>query len=45
MDKKHRIVTKVNELFTLCDQLKEQLHQNQRTQLLLTDTLVQESLR
>lgn len=40
----HRIVTKVNELFTLCDQLKERLRQNQRTQLLLTDTLVQEAL-
>lgn len=40
----HRIVTKVNELFTLCDQLKARLQQNQHTQLLLTDTLIQETL-
>jgi type I restriction enzyme S subunit len=40
----HRIVSKVNELFTLCDQLKERLQHNQQTQLLLTDTLVQEAL-
>lgn len=38
------IIDKVNELFTLCDQLKERLQHNQQTQLLLTDTLVQEAL-
>ncbi len=40
----HRIVSKVNDLFVLCDQLKAGLQQNQQTQLLLTDTLVQEAL-
>ncbi|WP_370053039.1 restriction endonuclease subunit S [Neptunomonas sp.] len=39
-----RIVTKINELFTLCDQLKERLAQSQQTQLQLTDTLVTEAL-
>lgn len=43
-EEQHRIVTKVNELFALCDQLKQQLQQQQRTQLLLTDTLVQDAL-
>ena len=40
----HRIVTKINELFTLCDQLKERLAERQQTQLQLTDTLVTEAL-
>lgn len=44
VQEQHRIVTKINELFTLCDQLKERLQHNQQTQLLLTDTLVQEAL-
>jgi len=44
LPEQHRIVTKVNELFALCDQLKQQLQQQQRTQLLLTDTLVQDAL-
>ena len=44
-ESQQRIVSKVNELFTLCDQLKKQLQQNQHTQLLLTDTLVQKSLK
>ncbi len=35
----HRIVTKVNELLTLCDQLKTQLNHAQQTQLHLTDAL------
>ncbi|SIS82486.1 restriction endonuclease subunit S [Neptunomonas antarctica] len=43
-EEQHRIVVKINELFTLCDQLKERLQHNQQTQLLLTDTLVNEAL-
>ncbi len=44
MNEQHRIVTKVNELLTLCDKLKERLQHNQQIQLQLTDTLVQEAL-
>lgn len=44
LTEQNRIVTKINELFTLCDQLKERLAQSQQTQLQLTDTLVTEAL-
>ncbi len=43
-DEQHRIVTKIDELFTLCDQLNENLNQQQITSMLLTDTLVSEAL-
>jgi type I restriction enzyme S subunit len=36
----HRIVAKVDELITLCDQLKTHLHENQTTKLQLADTIV-----
>jgi len=36
----HRIVTKVDELFAICDALKERINESQVTQLNLADTLV-----
>ncbi|WP_293267694.1 restriction endonuclease subunit S [Neptunomonas sp.] len=44
LNEQNHIIAKTSELFTLCDQLKERLQHNQKTQLLLTDTLVQEAL-
>ena len=40
----HRIVAKVYELMTICDQLKEKLQQSQETQIQLTDALVDQAL-
>ncbi|MFQ1596080.1 restriction endonuclease subunit S [Aeromonas allosaccharophila] len=40
----HRIVAKVDELMTLCDQLKSRLQTSQQTQLALAESLVEGSL-
>ena len=40
----HRIVTKVDELMVICDQLKVKLQQSQETQVQLTDALVDRAL-
>lgn len=40
----HRIVAKVDELFTLCDQLKDRLQAAGETRLNLTDALVDQAL-
>lgn len=40
----HRIVAKVDELFALCDQLKERLQHASDTQLNLTDAIVEQAL-
>lgn len=39
-----RIVTKVEELIEICDQLKQQLQQSQQTKVKLTDALVNQAL-
>ena len=43
-EEQHRIVAKVDELMALCDQLKSSLQQAQETQILLTDTVVENAL-
>ena len=43
-DEQHRIVAKVNELTTLCDQLKTRIQQTQQTNLHLADTVVERAL-
>jgi type I restriction enzyme S subunit len=45
LDEQHRIVTKVDELMTLCDTLKTNLQNAQTTQLALADALVEQALR
>ncbi|WP_319784187.1 restriction endonuclease subunit S [Oceanisphaera sp. IT1-181] len=40
----HRIVAKVDELFEICDKLKDKLQQSQQTQVHLTDALVDSAL-
>lgn len=40
----HRIVTKVDELMAICDQLKQKLKQSQETQVQLTDALIDRTL-
>ena len=40
----HRIIAKVDELMTICDQLKVKLQQSQETQVQLTDALVNRAL-
>ena len=40
----HRIVAKVDELMALCDQLKNSLQQAQKTQIQLTDAVVENAL-
>ena len=40
----HRIVAKVDELMTLCDELKESLQQAQQSQIHLTDAVVENAL-
>ena len=39
-----RIVTKVDELMAICDQLKEKIRQSQETQVKLTDALIDRAL-
>ena len=40
----HRIVAKVDELFTLCDHLKARLYEVQKTQLTLADSIVERAI-
>ncbi|MEP7729493.1 restriction endonuclease subunit S [Marinomonas primoryensis] len=44
LEEQHRIVTKVDELMAICDQLKARLSEAQTTQLNLADALVKEAL-
>ena len=44
LDEQHRIVAKVDELMTLCDQLKAGLATAQATQLNLADSLVEQAI-
>ena len=44
LDEQHRIVTKVDELMTICDQLKARLTDAQTTKLHLTDAIVEQAL-
>lgn len=44
LDEQHRIVTKVDELMTLCDTLKANLQNAQTTQLALADALVEQAV-
>ncbi|WP_296060141.1 restriction endonuclease subunit S [uncultured Amphritea sp.] len=44
IEEQHRIVTKVDQLMTLCDQLKLRLQQTQQTQLHLADALVEQAV-
>jgi len=43
-DEQYRIVAKVDQLMTLCDQLKERLQLAQQTKLHLADELVSTAL-
>lgn len=44
LSEQHRIVTKVDELMQICDQLKEKFKQSQETQVQLTDALIDRAL-
>lgn len=44
IDEQHRIVTKVDELMTLCDNLKAKINGTQTTQTHLADTIVERAL-
>lgn len=44
LEEQHRIVAKVDELMTLCDQLKARLTDAQTTKLHLTDAIVEQAL-
>ena len=44
LTEQHRIVAKVDELLTLCDQLKARLNDAQTTKLHLTDAIVEQAL-
>lgn len=44
LTEQHRIVTKVDELMGICEQLKTDLQQSQKTQVQLTDALVDQAL-
>jgi type I restriction enzyme S subunit len=44
LEEQCRIVTKVDKLITLCDQLKNKLRQSQQTQVHLTDAIVEQAL-
>ncbi|WP_445399428.1 restriction endonuclease subunit S [Zobellella sp. An-6] len=43
-NEQHRIVTKVDELMALCDQLKDKLRQSQQTQVHLAGAIVEQAL-
>ena len=44
IEQQHRIVKKVDELMTLCDQLKSSLSDTQTTQLHLADAIVKQTV-
>lgn len=44
LTEQHRIVTKIDELMEICDQLKANLQQSQETQVQLTDALIDQAL-
>lgn len=44
LTEQHRIVTKIDELMEICDQLKTNLQQSQETQVHLTDALIDQAL-
>ena len=44
LPEQQRIVSKIDELMAICDQLKENLQQSQETQVQLTDALVDRAL-
>jgi type I restriction enzyme S subunit len=44
LEEQHCIVTKVNELLTLCDSLKANLNQTQTTQTQLADAIVKQAV-
>lgn len=44
LEEQHRIVTKIKELMSICDQLKSRISQAQQTQLHLADTIVDQAL-
>jgi type I restriction enzyme S subunit len=44
LEEQHRIVAKVNELMTLCDQLKARITEAQTTKLHLTDAIVEQAV-
>jgi type I restriction enzyme, S subunit len=44
LEEQHRIVAKVDELFAICDTLKERINQAQTTQNLLAGTVVEQAL-
>lgn len=44
LNEQHRIVTKVDELMSLCDQLKARLTDSQNTQLHLTNAIVENNI-
>lgn len=43
-NEQHRIIAKVDELMTLCEQLKDKLRQSQQTQVHLTDAIIEQTL-
>lgn len=43
-NEQHRIIAKVDELMTLCEQLKDKLRQSQRNQVHLTDAIIEQTL-
>jgi type I restriction enzyme S subunit len=44
LPEQHRIVAKVDEMMTLCDTLKERLHDAQTTQVQLADSIVEQAV-
>jgi restriction endonuclease S subunit len=44
LKEQHRIVAKVDELMTLCDQLKARLNDAQTTQLHLADAIIEQAI-
>lgn len=45
LEEQHRIVTKVNELMTLCEQLKSKLQAARSTQLQIADVLIERAIQ